>query len=69
MNKNVLRGSFDQSNDIVLVVPKKCPLTEVLPIRQNEIVQGCSKKITRLKIAAKYGLEPLKWDHNTFMDA
>ena len=38
LNKAVLRGSFDQSNDIVLVAPQKCPLAEVLPIRQNEIV-------------------------------
>ena len=36
--KAVLRGSFDQSNDIVLVAPQKCLLAEVLPVRQNEIV-------------------------------
>ena len=38
-------------------------------ISLGAILQGCSKRITRLKIVAKYCLEPLKWDHNTSIDA
>ena len=36
---------------------------------QDFVIQGCSKKITRLKNIAKYGLELPKWNHDTSMDA